>query len=259
MNIFISWSGSRSRMLAQMLSDWLADVFQGDHFFMSDHDIKAGSRWSEKLNNELCKSKFGVICLTSDNLNAPWLLFEAGALLKAIDDHVVPYLLSIRPTDIRGPLAQFQAVNADKDGTFRLVKRINELREAKLDDERLNKSFSKWWPDLETQISAIPQENNESEIAGPDKTLLEDILEVIKKKNTNMDFASSNPADILFGNRFLYLFAEDDFDKLSTSDILTFVHMAKNRQLKTSDEFEKIVLTRKINLAILALSKMTNQ
>lgn len=86
MKVFISWSGARSKAVASKLREWLPDVIQNIEPWMSRHDIKAGERWDKELSGELNDSKFGIICLTSDNYDAPWILFEAGALSKTIDD-----------------------------------------------------------------------------------------------------------------------------------------------------------------------------
>jgi hypothetical protein len=62
------------------------------------HRISAGARWANELANELAGTRFGILCLTRDNLNSPWLLFEAGGLAKTVEDtFVCPYLLVLQP------------------------------------------------------------------------------------------------------------------------------------------------------------------
>jgi len=93
---------------------------------MSSSSIDPGARWSSELSAALRDLQFGIICLTPDNLNEPWIHFEAGALSKTIvESYVVPYLFSFPPTQLSGPLAQFQAVQADRPGTLKLVELIN--------------------------------------------------------------------------------------------------------------------------------------
>jgi len=84
MDVFISWSGDRSKALASALKELLPDAVQGVVAWMSDRDINAGSRWVEELNKKLDNTNFGVLCLTPENLGAPWLLFEAGSLSKRV-------------------------------------------------------------------------------------------------------------------------------------------------------------------------------
>lgn len=49
---------------------------------MSEHDIDKGTRNIPAIARNLDETQFGIICLTPENLNAAWLLFEAGALSK---------------------------------------------------------------------------------------------------------------------------------------------------------------------------------
>ena len=126
MNVFISWSGPRSKTLALQLHEWVKAVVQRADPWMSERDIDAGQRWNDQISARLKDTHFGIICLTPENLSAPWLLFEAGALAKALDvARVVPVLLDLRKADLAFPLAQFQAVEADRDGFFSLVSALN--------------------------------------------------------------------------------------------------------------------------------------
>ena len=51
---------------------------------MSDTDIEKGARWENEISLRLAESDLGIICLTPDNLEEPWVLFEAGALAKKL-------------------------------------------------------------------------------------------------------------------------------------------------------------------------------
>ncbi len=77
--------------------------------FISNH-IDAGETWARRLENELEESQFGVLCLTQENFEAPWLLFEDRAIAKKFGSaRVVPYLIDELPAAAdRSPLAQFQ-------------------------------------------------------------------------------------------------------------------------------------------------------
>ena len=98
-NIFISWSGERSRAIAQSLREWLPYVLPNAKPWMSAADIDRGSRWSSEISQELDRANVGIICLTPDNLEAPWVLFEAGALSKALKHTLVcTYLFNVRPS-----------------------------------------------------------------------------------------------------------------------------------------------------------------
>ena len=161
MEVFISWSGDRSEKIANALHDWLPSVIQSVRPFMSTSDIDKGVRWSSELAGHLEHAQFGLICLTQENLGAPWLLFEAGALSKSIgNSRVVPYLYGdgISQTELQGPLAQFQAALATKDSTLEVVKSINEASgEDGLELRILEKTFEALWPDFESTLTNIPE------------------------------------------------------------------------------------------------------
>jgi hypothetical protein len=127
LKVFLSWSGERSHRVAQALRDWLPGVLQAAEPWLSSQDLSAGERWATALTKALEETRLGIICLTRDNLNAGWLHFEAGALSKVSADSLLClYSLDVAPSEITGPLSQFQAVRADKDGTFRLLRSISQ-------------------------------------------------------------------------------------------------------------------------------------
>src|SRR6266496_298763 len=126
MRVFISWSGDRSGKVATALQHWIPRVIQSASPWLSSGSIDPGARWSEEVASALEDIECGVLCLTAENLSAPWILFEAGALSKSVSkSRIIPYLVGVDPTQLQGPLAQFQAVSADKGGTFDLLAGIN--------------------------------------------------------------------------------------------------------------------------------------
>jgi hypothetical protein len=154
--VFVSWSGDRSRGVAGALREWLPDVFQNIAIWMSEHDIEAGTRWSSELNNRLEECAFGILCMTPENTGSPWLLFEAGCLAKSVSSsRVIPYRFDLSPTDILFPLAQFQNVGADQEGTRMLLHAINKAARQPMNNDRLNRVFEKWWPDLNSRLEEI--------------------------------------------------------------------------------------------------------
>src|SRR5215470_12920914 len=85
-NVFLSWSKDRSKAVAQALSEWLPDVIQEIQPWIST-SIPAGARWGKDIAAALATIKLGIICVTYENQHEPWLLFEAGALAKTLDDN----------------------------------------------------------------------------------------------------------------------------------------------------------------------------
>ena len=183
MEVFISWSGERSRKVAVALHDWLPSVIQSVRPFMSASDIETGSRWSSELAIHLEDAQFGLICVTQENLEAPWLLFEAGALSKSIDtSRVVPFLYGVSQAELQGPLAQFQAGLATKDFTLDVIKSINEASgESGLDATRLDVAFETWWPRLESSLLNIPEAAETSPPPRETRDILEEILHLCRQ------------------------------------------------------------------------------
>lgn len=187
MEVFISWSGERSKQVAEALRDWLPRVIQSIEPFMSKSDIDVGTRWSSEIGTKLEEVHFGLICLTRDNLEAPWLLFEAGALSKFIDkSRVIPYLFGITTAELEGPLAQFQAVVASKESTLEVLRSINNGTEANsLDPAILEDSFGTWWPRLEEKLASIsePTPQPAPRVLQPrsDREILEEVLSLCRQ------------------------------------------------------------------------------
>jgi hypothetical protein len=132
-NVFISWSGERSRLVAGTLKQWLGNVLQNARPWMSETDIEKGSRGLEDVARALEAMKVGIICLTRENLSADWLLYEAGALSKTLDakTRVCTYLLpGLDFGNVKPPLSLFQWTKADKADTRKLVSTINKHLDA---------------------------------------------------------------------------------------------------------------------------------
>ena len=84
-------------------------------------------------------------------------MFEAGALSKIVSEaRVVPYLLGLEPRELEGPLAQFQAVRADKVGTNALIQSLNSVAaDRAIMAETLSETLDMWWPRLEGGIQRL--------------------------------------------------------------------------------------------------------
>jgi TIR domain len=158
-NVFLSWSGESSKSAAQVLRGWLPTVIQSVHPYMSAEDIDKGERWSIDIARQLEETNFGIICMTPENISAPWVLFEAGALSKSMErSRVSPLLFSLNPSDFsKSPLLQFQLTTFNKDEVFKLLQSINN---ASSERDRLRKdvlkiTFERSWVDLSEQIGKI--------------------------------------------------------------------------------------------------------
>lgn len=158
MKLFLSWSGQTSRSIAKQFRKWLPMLLQHVQPYLSSADIDKGSRWSTDIANELQASNFGLIFITPDNTQAPWIMFEAGALAKAVDTSVVaPILFNVPQAQLRdSPLVQFQLTPFEREEVKSLVHLINRTAtENQVPVQTLDALFDKLWPDLEAEIVAI--------------------------------------------------------------------------------------------------------
>jgi hypothetical protein len=186
MKIFISWSGDRSRAVADLLRRWLPSVLQAVRPYFSPDDVAKGARWSSEIAKELEASRIGLLVITPENQEAPWLLFEAGALAKNLErSKVCPLLFgAMEPTDVKGPLVQFQAAQFSKEEMKRVMKMMNgELADATLAPDVLDNVFEMWWPKLEEQVAKELKKDNEGEgeARRPERDLLEEVLALTRR------------------------------------------------------------------------------
>lgn len=157
--VFISWSGLLSNSVAEILSKWLPSLINSLKVFYSPDDIEKGENWSTRLSKELSECNFGIICLTKENVLAPWINFEAGAVSKTLGSKVSAFLIDINPSDIKGPITRFQATRFEKNDFFKLVTSINNSMEYPVDTKILENSFEVIWDRIENEIRGKIQES----------------------------------------------------------------------------------------------------
>lgn len=180
MNVFISWSGERSKRVGELLDEWIQCVLQAINPWMSSKDIDRGSLWFSEINDQLQDTSVGIVCLTTTNLENPWILFEAGALAKGLShNRVCTFLVDVKPTDINPPLSQFNHTFPTKDGLWKLVKTLNKsLDDSKLAEKILSKVFETYWPQFNARFGEILEEtkNDKKLIVKDDKDMLQELL-----------------------------------------------------------------------------------
>lgn len=180
--VFISWSGPRSRSVAQALRSWLPVLFDRVAPWASDTDISAGQRGLAQIEAELARTSFGIVVVTPENQHAPWLNFEAGALSKTVIDdpeqRVVPVLVGLSsPTDLTGPLAQFQAKLANESGMRDVVLSLASI--AGVAESTAKERFNNFWPRLKSDIDSAHDEEPNTGEAVPATRAETDILDEI--------------------------------------------------------------------------------
>jgi hypothetical protein len=185
MQIFISWAGPRSNEFAKTLCAYLPQMIQNSQPWMSDR-IGKGKTWLTELWNQINSAQFGILCITSENINSPWILFEAGALKQRVD--VCPILLNIKKKDIPPPLSTLQLIEIQQQELFQLITDINRIQKEKaVSEEILRKTFDKFWPELEDKLHEIEEKDISPETPRTDSELLEEILDIVRDQQPGFD------------------------------------------------------------------------
>ncbi len=200
MKVFISWSGERGKKIGEAFRGWLPDVLQSVQPFYSP-DIEKGQRWSAEIEQNLKECQVGIICVTPESMTSPWLMFESGAISNAKLNRVCPLLFQVESTQLTGPLSQFQATPYSVEEVRKLIQSINGFSTAPLTDAQTERTFERWWPELDKLISAALKDPILSN--KPSRRSLEDLVQetlstVRTLANTSRDEDSINHWIVLF-------------------------------------------------------------
>jgi hypothetical protein len=156
---------------------------------MSDDEIGSGTRWSDAIARALNETDFGIVCVTHENQHRPWLMFEAGALAKRLDEtaRVVPLCIGTPPTEITGPLEAFQGRYLDEDGMRKLVQDISSTREDPLAVHQVDKLFNALWPELKHKIDHAMSKVPETETPRRStQDMLEELVDRVRNFERNL-------------------------------------------------------------------------
>jgi len=183
MKVFLCWSGDRSKAVAEALGHWIGQVIQAVEPWVSTETDK-GARWRQEVGDHLEDARVGIVCLTPENLDATWIHFEAGALSKTKDAKVCTFLLGMQPTDVKEPLAQFQATKAEEADIRALIQNINKYvakdGERALPEKDVDEIFAVHWPRLKDKLDAIFKQKVSEEPIREDSEKLDEILEILR-------------------------------------------------------------------------------
>ncbi len=190
-SVFLAWSGLVSQKMAGLLKDYLPLFVRNIDIFMSE-DITKGKRWHTEIAKALGSTKFGILCLTPENLTSEWIHFEAGALSKTIDDstHVCPLLLDVKKSELKEPLASFHATIFDKEEFKKLIKALAQACGDSLEDGQFTTLMEALWPridsgvkELKVELAEIHRKSGKSEEAKPKvDSLIEEVVVRIREQ-----------------------------------------------------------------------------
>ena len=152
--VFLCWSKDRSKAIAEGWAKLLPEIVSWKPILSTE--FQKGREWSTTLRNDLNEAKTGIIFLTPENMAAPWIHFEAGALATAVgsrNGEVFTYVYGFDPGKLAGPLSAYQSTVATKEDTRRLVHDVCVAMESEPPPEEI---YSSWWAKLEAVLDEIP-------------------------------------------------------------------------------------------------------
>ncbi len=199
MKVFIGWSKELSQAIAEVLGDWLPKVIQKVETFVSSQDIEKGALWEAELRAQLSEATFAVLCLTPENKDSPWILFEAGILSEneAVRGVCPVAFGGLTKADITGPLSSRQQAEFEERDMLQLVQSINSaLGDEALSGELLAESFDRRWSDLREAVEQTEAGHPNPVQVRPrkDRELLEEILQLVRQRQRPL--ASSRAVDL---------------------------------------------------------------
>lgn len=191
MKVFISWSGDYSREVAEKLSVWIPSVIQSVDTFYAPNDIGKGENWGNSLSHELEDCNFGIVCLTPENVSAPWIHFEAGSLAKFMNARLSSIMLGVNPSDIKGPLSRYQNTKFEQADFFKLIQAINASTDKPLPPNTLKKIYEIMWTELEKEVQPVIKKYGNVPKKGDtqksDHDAIQEILRIVR------DMSNDNP------------------------------------------------------------------
>lgn len=114
-DVFISWSGINSREIAEKLQTSLETKIFADEkikCFVSNRDIASDVDWQRKIYSEIKSCKIGIICITKENVKAPWIYYEAGAMMAYGVKEIIPLRINCSLEALKDtPLQSKQAID----------------------------------------------------------------------------------------------------------------------------------------------------
>lgn len=216
--VFISWSGARSRQVAEALHGWLPLVINNVSPWISTKGVAPGQLTIGEVLKNLEEMELGIICLTPENRGSTWLHFEAGILSKLRgESRVCTYLFDLEPVTLERPLSEFQHSRANEVGTRGLVHAINEIQERGevIPEDQLDTAFNNLYPLLREKLNGVAPGSPAA--PRPDRELLEEILITIKGQQSRPFFAKNRkefPLPRIYHNmrrHFERMFRDEDF------------------------------------------------
>ena len=167
--IFISFSKRVTQDAAQVIVEIIQSIYPKSSsnvaVFLSSQEIKAGA-FKGQILEAMKNAKFAISILTPENFNAPWLMYEAGALSLAVErngGHLMPYLFCRHGSKREDAIVDFQYVEYQinhKDNQEQLVRLLINLNESLsesnwVDELKIRSKIDSLWDSVSQRLDRI--------------------------------------------------------------------------------------------------------
>lgn len=170
---------------------------------------------------------------------------EAGALSKIIKASLVcTFLIDLEPSDVDGPLAQFQHTRATKDDVLNLLKTLNHAvpQDATLPEAHLEEALEVWWPKLDQELQRLPPEDVASRPRRSERDLLEEILDLVRNQTRAASpVTDEEDRDSILSNRVNKVLFAKATDVASVSNYRDGATLVTTIRLKAGGQYNVII------------------
>ena len=163
--IFLCWSGDRSKEVARILKNSIGQIITGTEAVWSE-DIPSGKEWFPAIIEKTRSCEAAVICFTPENLDSPWMHFEAGAILNSIAARASAghgqegtsgiFLFLFGACEAVGPFSQLQASSAtDRESVQRFFAELTRFLMGENSIQAATNKFTERWPALLEEFESL--------------------------------------------------------------------------------------------------------
>jgi hypothetical protein len=181
MKVLLCWFSEASKEVSLLLGELLRKDLPFAEVCISAEDIHNGSQWLSEMPGLLEHTEFAILALTSKDVDSPWVLFEAGYLLRAMDgSNVRVIMVDLAVTGLSAPLGQLEAISTKKEDILKLTHSINqrslESWNQGMTENELQNAFEIHWPKCESELLRLGRQAPKK--MRSDREVLYEILEL---------------------------------------------------------------------------------
>lgn len=247
MKIFISWSKSKSKQLAELTKNFICNTLDNNIEIFFSPEMYKGTCVDFEIHQNLLSCNKCIVCVTADNFKNPWLMYESGVVYgsnystNSKNSIVIPILFEYIPnwsSWIDKPLNRYVPISIQDNNFINSKKEFERFFNELAEESRSKiKNFSKNWNTYIKAVQNILQK--EQQIPDNCKDLF---YQLIKDKNHKftMESPEINMNHILFHKGY----STNALTELLIENIMIYqgkrlwVYGRRNRRLLNSDSYE---------------------